>query len=137
MNHLLFFPFFLLSLLADPSTNSRISDPASAYCHFMGYREVTRKDAKGAQYCVCIFPDGSECEAWQFFRGICGEEHSYCAKKGCETYSITEDKGTYRIISCACGCIDSLGNKKTIPLDQFMKQHGDTLIKPERKGYPY
>ena len=30
-----------------------------------------RTDAGGGQYGVCVFPDGSECDEWAFFRGEC------------------------------------------------------------------
>ena len=111
-------------------------NPASAYVAFLGYKEEIRKDDQGNEHTVCIFPNGSECEEWPFFRGICGKEYSYCSRKGCETYSISEDKGAYNVIFCACGCQDSLGNKKVIPLMKFMEQNGDTIIKsiPGRKG---
>jgi putative hemolysin len=138
MKHLLFLPIISFNLLLYLPTFPPMPNPASAYVAFLGYKEVVRKDAKG-EYGVCIFPDGSECEEWQFYRGICGKEHSYCSRKGCETYSINVDKGSYKAIYCACGCLDSLGNKKVTPLEEFMEQHGDTLIKtkPGRKGYAY
>jgi len=31
---------------------------------------------------VCVFPDGSECEEWEFMSGRCGLEHSYCVQQG-------------------------------------------------------
>ncbi|GAH20436.1 unnamed protein product, partial [marine sediment metagenome] len=41
-----------------------------------------REDEEGNQYGVCLFPDGSECDAWSFLKGKCGKAYSYCAKKG-------------------------------------------------------
>ena len=135
MKHMLLFSIISFTFRLDPPTMPLMPDPAAAYAAFLGYRTVVRKNA-GGEYGVCIFPNGSECEEWQFFRGICGKEYSYCSRKGCETYSITEDKGGYKITYCACGCIDSAGIKKTIPLLKFMEQNGDTLIKskPGRFG---
>lgn len=46
-------------------------NPASVYCEAKGYRPGTRTDANGGQYGVCVFPDGTECEEWAFFRGEC------------------------------------------------------------------
>jgi hypothetical protein len=47
------------------------------YCEEQGYALEMRSDENGT-YGVCIFPDGSECEEWAFFRGECepgtGEE---------------------------------------------------------------
>jgi putative hemolysin/Tol biopolymer transport system component len=31
---------------------------------------------------VCVFPDGNECEEWDFLSGRCGQEYSYCAQQG-------------------------------------------------------
>ena len=129
MRHLLIFFILYVFLPFDFLSDPPMPDPSATYCKFLGYKFEVRKDPQGNEFGVCIFPNGSECEAWHFFRGICGKEYSYCSKKGCDTYSINEDKGSYKITYCACGCLDSLGNKKVIPLIQFMEQNGDTLIK--------
>jgi len=47
-------------------------NPASVYCEEQGYTLEIRTDESGGQYGVCVFPDGSECEEWAFFRGECG-----------------------------------------------------------------
>jgi putative hemolysin len=31
---------------------------------------------------VCIFPNGTECEEWEFMMGSCGQEYSYCVQQG-------------------------------------------------------
>jgi putative hemolysin len=51
---------------------AELANPASVYCQEQGYTSEMRTDADGGQYSVCIFPDGSECEEWAFFRGECG-----------------------------------------------------------------
>jgi inhibitor of cysteine peptidase len=56
------------------SPEAELSNPASAYCEEQGYRVEIRTDEEGNQYGVCIFPDGSECEEWAFFRGECGPQ---------------------------------------------------------------
>jgi len=119
--------FFSFIGLAGYSQTSGIPCPASVYVHFLGYKKEIRTNQSG-EYSVCIFPDGSECDSWEFFRGTCGKKYSYCALKGCETESITELKDSYHIKYCACSCLDSLGNKIVTPLEEFMKQLGDTLI---------
>jgi len=48
-----------------------LPNPASKYCIDQGYELEIRSDEAGNQYGVCIFPDGSECEEWAFFRGEC------------------------------------------------------------------
>ena len=48
-----------------------IANPASVYCEKQGYTLEARVDSEGNQYGVCIFPDGSECDEWAYFRGEC------------------------------------------------------------------
>ncbi len=47
-------------------------NPASAYCVEQGFKSEIRTAADGSQSGVCIFPDGSECDEWAYFRGECG-----------------------------------------------------------------
>jgi putative hemolysin len=54
---------------AEPTVG--LANPASVYCEEQGYTLEMRTDADGGQYGVCIFPDGSECEEWAFYRGEC------------------------------------------------------------------
>jgi putative hemolysin len=48
-----------------------IANPATVNCELKGYRSQVRITEDGSQYGVCIFPDGSECEEWAFYRGEC------------------------------------------------------------------
>jgi hypothetical protein len=48
-----------------------MANPASVYCEEQGGTLEMRQDAEGGIYGVCIFPDGSECEEWAYFRGEC------------------------------------------------------------------
>lgn len=50
---------------------AQLANPAAVYCREQGYTLEIRTDADGGQYGVCIFPDGSECDAWAFYRGEC------------------------------------------------------------------
>jgi len=54
-----------------PGGGSQIANPAATHCVEQGYTSQIRTAADGSQYGVCIFPDGSECEEWAFFRGEC------------------------------------------------------------------
>ena len=47
-------------------------NPASAYCVEQGFTSEIRTAADGSQSGVCIFPDGSECDEWAYFRSECG-----------------------------------------------------------------
>jgi putative hemolysin len=56
---------------AEPDTG--LANPASVYCEEQGYT-LEMRAGENSTYGVCIFPDGSECEEWAFFRGECGPE---------------------------------------------------------------
>jgi len=58
---------------AAPAPTIGMANPASVFCTQQGYRLEMRTGSDGGQYGVCIFPDGSECEEWSFFRGECGQ----------------------------------------------------------------
>jgi len=48
-----------------------LANPASVYCVEQGGTVDIRTGDDGGQYGVCVFPDGSECDEWAFFRGEC------------------------------------------------------------------
>jgi putative hemolysin len=54
---------------ATPQAN--MPNPASSYCEQQGNKLEIRTAADGSQSGVCIFPNGSECEEWAYFRGEC------------------------------------------------------------------
>jgi putative hemolysin len=47
-------------------------NPASVYCDQNGNTHEIRTAADGSQSGVCVFPDGSTCDEWAYFRGECG-----------------------------------------------------------------
>jgi putative hemolysin len=47
-------------------------NPASVYCEDNGNTHEIRSAADGSQSGVCIFPDGSTCDEWAYYRGECG-----------------------------------------------------------------
>jgi putative hemolysin len=53
-----------------PEPDIGLPNPASVYCEEQGYTLEMRTDENGT-YGVCVFPDGSECEEWAFYRGEC------------------------------------------------------------------
>lgn len=73
-----------------------VPNPASIYCKELGYKTETRADSSGGQYEVCIFPDGSKCEAWDFLKGKCGQKFSCCEKEGGKIKTKVKDMGTWR-----------------------------------------
>ena len=57
-----------VTLLTIVSLASAIPNPASQFCINCGYCCEIRTDPQGGQFGVCVFPDGSECEEWSFYR---------------------------------------------------------------------
>jgi putative hemolysin len=49
-----------------------IPNPASVFCTEQGNKHEIRMAADGSQNGICVFPDGSECDEWAYFRGECG-----------------------------------------------------------------
>ena len=48
-----------------------IANPASTHCVEQGGTLEMQKDASQGEFGVCVFPDGSRCEEWRFFRNEC------------------------------------------------------------------
>jgi putative hemolysin len=57
-------------VMTTPEPDAGMANPASVYCQDQGFALEMRTDEDGT-YGVCIFPDGSECEEWAYFRGEC------------------------------------------------------------------
>ncbi len=51
-----------------------IPNPASVYCVQNGNKLEIHTADDGSQSGTCIFPDGSTCDEWAYFRGECGME---------------------------------------------------------------
>jgi putative hemolysin len=47
-------------------------NPASVYCTQNGNKLEIHTAADGSQNGICIFPDGSACDEWAYYRGECG-----------------------------------------------------------------
>jgi len=57
------------------------ANPAAVYCKALGYSYKIVKTEEGEKG-ICKFPDGSECDAWDFLSGKCGQKWSYCERTG-------------------------------------------------------
>lgn len=53
-------------------TQVSMPNPASVYCKEHGNKLEILTAADGSQSGVCVFPDGSSCDEWAYFRGACG-----------------------------------------------------------------
>ena len=59
------------SSIPTPSPESNLPNPASTHCEQQGNKlEIVTAD-DGSQKGVCIFPNGSTCDEWAYFRGEC------------------------------------------------------------------
>jgi len=86
MKSLLIFTIILLALTActAPQTQgtpesvttdtpqANMPNPASVYCEQNGNKLEIRTAPDGSQSGVCVFPDGSACDEWAYYRGECG-----------------------------------------------------------------
>jgi len=68
--------FLLTSCAPTTVPVQNMPNPASVYCEQNGGTLEIRSDAAGNQSGVCIFPDGSECDEWAYFRGECAPTRS-------------------------------------------------------------
>lgn len=62
-------------LTSDPTATEilpNMSNPASVYCEQNGNKLEIHTADDGSQAGVCVFPDGSTCDEWTYFRGECG-----------------------------------------------------------------
>jgi putative hemolysin len=60
----------LLSAAAcgDDDTETRVPNPASVYCEEHGGSVEIEEDAAGNQAGICVLPDGTRIDEWQYFR---------------------------------------------------------------------
>ena len=89
MNHKMLFaailvlPLVAASCVTNPGVDSTtpeavMPNPASEYCSSKGYTSEIITAEDGSQSGLCVFPDGSSCDEWAYFRGECapaGEDH--------------------------------------------------------------
>ena len=74
-----------------PGDRLGMANPAATYCKDLGYDYRISKTSAGEEG-ICVFPDGNECDEWNFLDGKCGKERSYCAKQGLDTVTKTNGK---------------------------------------------
>jgi putative hemolysin len=59
---------------AQTEQKAGLPNPASVNCTNKGGKLQIRKDSRGDEYGVCIFPNRRECEEWALFKGQCSPE---------------------------------------------------------------
>jgi putative hemolysin len=53
------------------TSQAGLPNPASVFCEANGGKLDIRTGADGGQVGICVFPDGSECDEWAYFRAEC------------------------------------------------------------------
>jgi inhibitor of cysteine peptidase len=80
-----------------PTTTIQIPNPASVLCKENGGTEENRQAADGSVAGFCLFSDGSECDAWAYFRGECKVGDSLKSTEAVETPRSTLQPGTEQV----------------------------------------
>jgi len=102
-----------------------LPNPAAVYCKQMGYEYRIDKTGRGESG-VCVVTEGVEFNAWEFFRGKVGKEHSYCARKGYDIRTERTSRGSYSE-ECAV-CVSKKGpERRAIPMLELMEENGEPL----------
>ncbi|HDI73137.1 MAG: hypothetical protein DRO76_02810 [Candidatus Altiarchaeales archaeon] len=69
-----------------PEKETGVPNPAVVYCKDLGYNYENG---------TCIFPDGSECKMWDFYRGKCGQKFTFCEQQGFKIENRIDNMGTW------------------------------------------
>ena len=85
-----------------------VPNPAAIYCVALGHEFKVVEDEEGNQYGLCIFQDGNACFAWDFYRGKCGQEWSYCHQCGYDLKELGQLEGWFK----GAICIDKTTKKE-------------------------
>ena len=67
---------------ATATPEAGIPNPASTFCTENGNKLEIQTATDGSQFGVCVFPDGSTCDEWAYFRGECGLADQQNPKQG-------------------------------------------------------
>ena len=78
-----------------------MANPATIYCEELGYEYYTADTDEG-QHGICVFPDGSRCDAWRFLEGTCGQSYSYCARQGYDLTTKTDGRNPFSVEYSVC-----------------------------------
>jgi putative hemolysin len=60
-----------LTSLADTQQGITMANPASLACAKSGGTLSIQRDSMGAEFGLCSWPSGAQCEEWRYFRGEC------------------------------------------------------------------
>ncbi len=69
-------------------------NPASVYCTQQGNKLEILTAADGSQNGICIFPDGSTCDEWTYYRGECGPAEQKSSTPAMTVEATTEEQAS-------------------------------------------
>lgn len=114
--------------------NVTIGNPAAVYCaDIMAYEYKVVTDSEGGQNGVCILPDAQECDQWDFYAGLCGQEYNYCARQGHLTETHTDGQDPFAASYAVCttskaqvlGPVTQLSGLNSRVLDTHTEEYPD------------
>ena len=120
---------------AGTTPEAGLPNPASVFCEEHGGRLDLRTGTDGGVAGICIFPDGSECDEWAYFRGECKPGDSLLAPSAPPSPTATESiVDGWRVYHN-----DELGYSFSYPADASIETNDDPLkslsvIGPEQNG---
>jgi putative hemolysin len=121
---------------AGPAIGS--ANPAAVYCTELGYEYVIVDTPEG-QRGVVVLPNGERCDAWDFYRGKCGQEYSYCAREG---YGIVTKEVTNGSFTTECAVCVSRDGEELGTVSDLMGLEAKTIrgiyrpVQSEEPGPP-
>jgi putative hemolysin len=77
MKKIYIFTIVLMALAGCTTYQANMPNPASVFCEQNGNKLEIQTASDGNQSGVCVFPDGSTCDEWAYYRGKC----SFSAQK--------------------------------------------------------
>ena len=92
-----------------------LPNPASVYCRQGGNKLEIRTAADGSQSGICVFPDGSACDEWAYFRGECAPASQESPTPVMTAEPTTEGSGGYMPPGTAEAIADWWGVIKSTP----------------------
>lgn len=102
-------------------------NPAAVYCERLGYQYIQTSDRAGNDVGICVLPNGTKVNAWDFYRGKVGQDYSYPALRGYEIQTEEVVINGFRTERPVC-VRNERGVEERIDLDQFMAMFGDQML---------
>ncbi|MBD3348130.1 MAG: DUF333 domain-containing protein [Candidatus Eisenbacteria bacterium] len=111
------------------------TNPAASYCSELGYDYLIEQTPDGERG-VCVLPDGSRVDAWDFYRGKVADEYSWGARNGYSTETRVIDHGTFTTEVSVC--VDRRGDVvgTTVDLMGLETHRGTGFAPPESVEQP-